>query len=415
MKPSFFENIPLFSRLNPDELELFEYHGRLVSYQAGEFIFREGEPARFFWLLQKGEIEIIKIWGGSEEKLLQVMHPGDFFGELGVVYQNHIRTASARAAVPVTLLEIPLIALVRLLEKQSNLALPVMREAVARFLRTESAATQDLVEKNLKLAQSLAELKAVQAQLIQQEKLRHELEMAHQIQESFLPRQLPDLPGWEMSVHWKPARQVSGDFYDFLPLRGGKLALVIGDVSGKGMPSALVMAVTRSITRAALRNGGKAGVLLSQINDLLVEEMPPAMFVTAFLALIDTASGVINYANAGHCLPFKCCSTGSTELRATGMPLGLMPGMVYEEKQMLIAPNDWLLFYSDALTESHNPGGQMFGIPRLYEMVHQAGCQGAAPEIIRSIIDSYEKFTGPDVEQEDDLTLIVLRRSSLSA
>jgi serine phosphatase RsbU (regulator of sigma subunit) len=410
MNRSLFSQIPLFSRLSPEEMALFQQHGKLRQYPQGDFIFREGDAAASFWVVISGVIEVIKNWGSGEEKLLHVMEAGDFIGELGVVYQNHARTASARAAEPVKLIEVPLAELERLMMRQSNLALPLMRGSVARFLKTENAAVQDLMEKNTKLAQSLVELKVAQAQLIQQEKLEHELTMARQIQEAFLPRQHITLPGWEMAVHWKPAREVSGDFYDFLPLPDGRTAIVVGDVAGKGMPAALVMAVTRSIMRATIRHGGKAGDLLGQLNDLLVAEMPPKMFVTTFLALLDPDSGVIDFANAGHCLPV-CHHTGeSFVLNARGMPLGLMPAMTYEEAQVVLDPGDWILFYSDALSEAHDPARQLFGMNRLHAAVCQAGCQEPASDLLTRLLNRYIEFTGLDAEQEDDLTMIVLRR-----
>lgn len=410
MSSSLNEQLPIFSHLSPAERELFERRGRRVAYPAGAYIFREGDAARFFWVLLSGQIEVVKAWGDGQEKLLQVMAPGDFIGELGVVFQNHTRTASARAAGPVTLIEVPLEDLERLLQGQSNVALPVMREAVKRFLRTENTALEDLADRNRKLSQSLLDLEAAQEQLIQQEKLAHELSMARQIQEAFLPRQLPALPGWEIAVHWAPANEVSGDFYDFVSLPCGRTALVVGDVAGKGMPAALVMAVTRSIIRATLRSGGQPGELLAQINELLVTEMPPAMFVTAFLALVEPLGGEIEFANAGHCLPVRCCPEENAELRARGLPLGLMPGAAYEEGQVRIAAGGWVLFYSDALSEAHSPERQMFGMPRLHQAARRVGAERSAAGLVDKLVDQYEQFTGPGAEQEDDLTLIVLRR-----
>jgi serine phosphatase RsbU (regulator of sigma subunit) len=407
---STLAHIPLFSKLTPEEWELFETRGQLREYPAGAFLFREGDAAQSFWLILTGAVEVIKSWGSGEERQLLVMQPGDFIGELGVVHQNHRRTASARAMGAVQAFEVPLAMLERLLRSQSNLALPILREAVARFLKTENAAIQDLIEKNIQLAQSLQDLKAAQAQIIQQEKLEHELSMARRIQESFLPHSPLRLPGWDMHISWKPAHQVSGDFYDFIPLPGGRTAVVVGDVAGKGMPAALVMAVSRSIIRASVSRGGEAGELLAQINELLVEEMPPAMFVTAFLALWDPNSGEIAYANAGHCLPVHYDSGECRELRARGMPLGLLPGMVYEANQTVLAPGSWVLFYSDALSEAHTPQGELFGMERLHQSVRQAGGAGSAAEIVAHMSGVHTAFTGGQDEPEDDLTMISLYR-----
>jgi serine phosphatase RsbU (regulator of sigma subunit) len=205
---------------------------------------------------------------------------------------------------------------------------------------------------------------------------------------------------------------MSGDFYDFLPLPDGRLGLVIGDVTGKGVPAALVMATTRSVLRAATVRLASPGEMLEQANNLLYPDIPANMFATCLYMILDPATGCLQFANAGHNLPVLQTGQGVVELRATGMPLGLMPGMKYDQKEVQLTPGCRLLMYSDGLVEAHNFQSEMFGIPRLLELmakemrVPNGSSSGAA--LIELLETSLGDFTGPGWEQEDDVTLVTL-------
>jgi len=241
----------------------------------------------------------------------------------------------------------------------------------------------------------------------ERERIEHELEVARLIQQNFLPRELPDLPGWQVSAHYRPAREVGGDFYDLIELEGGLVGLVVGDVTDKGVPAAMVMAATRSVLRAASQRVASPAAVLELANDLLCPDMPPKMFVTCLFAVLEPASGVLRYANAGHNLPCVRTAAGAVELRATGMPLGLMPEMTYDEKEAVLGPGESLLLYSDGLVEAHDPGGEMFGFPRLRELMGRA----ASTSPVDGLLAELDRFTGPAWEQEDDITLLALERA----
>jgi serine phosphatase RsbU (regulator of sigma subunit)/anti-sigma regulatory factor (Ser/Thr protein kinase) len=247
-----------------------------------------------------------------------------------------------------------------------------------------------------------------QAEIRERERIEGELEVARLIQQQFLPHELPELPGWQVAAYYQPARQVGGDFYDFMELPGGQLGIVVGDVTDKGVPAALVMATTHSILRAEAPRLVSPGEVLRRANDLLVDEMPAHMFVTCLYAVLDPASGRLRYANAGHNLPYLRSEDGVGELRATGMPLGLLPGMAYEEKEAALAPGDDLLLHSDGLAEAHSRERQMFGFPRLAKLAAEGK---SGQELIDLLLNELAKFTGPGWEQEDDITLVTLRRS----
>jgi serine phosphatase RsbU (regulator of sigma subunit)/predicted ester cyclase len=251
-------------------------------------------------------------------------------------------------------------------------------------------------------------LERLEQEMLERERVEQELRVAQRIQHALLPNSVPELEGWGITHDYRPAREVGGDFYDFLNLNEGRVGLIIGDVSGKGIPAALVMACTQSVLRAVAQSAGVLpGKTLEEANEVLFTYLPPNMFATCFYAVLDSTDGRLRYANAGHNLP--CCwhEGKATELRAKGMPLGLLSGMEYEVKERILAPGDGVLLYSDGLVEAHSPQREMFGSPRMQRYV-SAHSEGA--ELIDSLLAELEQFTGEDWEQEDDITLLTLQK-----
>jgi serine phosphatase RsbU (regulator of sigma subunit) len=241
-----------------------------------------------------------------------------------------------------------------------------------------------------------------------------ELRLARSIQRASLPEEVPTLEGWQISPFYRPAREVGGDFYDFHLLSEGRVGLVVGDATGKGVPAALVMSTTCGMLQLAAQelDSSSAGEVLSRVNETLFTRIPANMFVTCFYCILDPESGSVSYANAGHDLPYVLRGSGGEceELRARGMPLGLMPGMSYEEKETILNSGEAALLYSDGLVEAHNPKGEMFGFPRLRELVAEhAAEEGSLGDFL--LMELYT-FTGEGWEQEDDITLLTLRRSA---
>jgi serine phosphatase RsbU (regulator of sigma subunit)/anti-sigma regulatory factor (Ser/Thr protein kinase) len=252
-----------------------------------------------------------------------------------------------------------------------------------------------------------------QAEIRTRERLEQELRVARLIQQTLLPKDVPHRAGWQVAAYYQPARAVGGDFYDFLDLDNGKLGLIIGDVTDKGVPAALLMATTRSLLRTAAQSGRSPGQVLGRANDLLCPDVPPKMFVTCLYAVLDVETGQLVYANAGHDLPQQRHASGEvTELRARGMPLGLMPGMPYEERETHLEPGDSLLLYSDGIVEAHNPAREMFGFPRLASLMHVHSGSGS---LIDYLLADLAQFTGPEWEQEDDVTMVTIERAPVGA
>ena len=247
---------------------------------------------------------------------------------------------------------------------------------------------------------------------IERELIEQELGLARTIQQASLPKEVPRLEGWHISPYYHPAREVGGDFYDFHFLSDGRLGLVVGDATGKGMPAALIAEATSNMLRAVAQALGSSspGGVLSRVNETLLARIPDNMFVTCFYAILEPNSASLSYANAGHDLPYLYRGRGEAEeLRARGMPLGLMPGMDYEEKEIILEAGESALFYSDGLVEAHDSKGEMFGFPRLRELVAEHAEEAALGDFL---LEKLHSFVGEGWEQEDDITLLTLRRSS---
>ena len=246
---------------------------------------------------------------------------------------------------------------------------------------------------------------------IERERIEQELRVARRIQQASLPEEVPEIAGWQVSPFYQPAREVGGDFYDFHLLPGGQLGVVVGDATGKGVPAALVMSTTCGMLQLAAQASGSSSPseVLVQVNEALLARIPSNMFVTCFYAILEPKSGRLIYANAGHDLPYVRRGGYAEELRARGMPLGLMPEMGYEEKEIVLEASESVLFYSDGLVEAHDPEGQMFSFPRLRALVAEHNEEGALGEYL---LEKLYSFVGEGWEQEDDITLITLRYSS---
>jgi serine phosphatase RsbU (regulator of sigma subunit)/predicted ester cyclase len=262
------------------------------------------------------------------------------------------------------------------------------------------------------LGSGLAELtqQRLEQEMRERERVEQELRVARSIQQASLPKEVPTLEGWEIAPYYRPAREVGGDFYDFLELPNGHLGLVVGDATGKGVPAALVMSTTCGMLRTATLSVDSPGDVLERVNEALSARIPANMFVTCFYAILDPKSRRLVYANAGHTLP--CCrrheESRTDELVARGMPLGLMPGMSYEEKQTTLLPGDGALFCADGLVEAHSSQGEMFGTPRLRSLLSEPPEAGRA--LSATLMEELERFTGESWEQEDDIMLLTLER-----
>jgi len=249
----------------------------------------------------------------------------------------------------------------------------------------------------------------LEQEIRERERVEQELRVARSIQQASLPKEVPTLEGWQITPFYQPAREVGGDFYEFFKLEDGRVGFAVGDATGKGVPAAFVMSATCALLGGvATASDASPGAVLARVNEAVLTRIPPNMFVTCFYAILEPESGRFVYANAGHDMPYLWHGGDAEELRARGMPLGLMPGMGYEEKETTLQAGDSALFYSDGLVEAHDPYGEMFGFPRLRALVAERGKERSLGDIL---LEELYSFVGERWEQEDDITLLTLRRS----
>jgi len=328
---------------------------------------------------------------------------------------------SASGAVDIEALELDSPALAELRTAGVKLVVPLVSqgELIGVLNLGPRLSEQDYSSDDRKLLDNLAAqaapalrvgqlVREQEAEAVTRQRFEQELEVARLIQQNFLPKELPDLPGWRVSAYYRPAREVGGDFYDVIPLPDGRVGFVVGDVTDKGVPAALVMSATRSVLRASAQRIIEPGAVLERVNEHLVPDMPEKMFVTCLYGVLEPATGLLRFANAGHDVPYVKTADGVGELRARGMPLGLMAGMAYEEKETTLQPGESVLLHSDGVVESHDPDREMFGFPRLKDTVGQSP---GGQELIDRVLADLEKFTGPGTEQEDDITMVTLERT----
>ena len=250
----------------------------------------------------------------------------------------------------------------------------------------------------------------LQLEMVVRERLEHEVELARQIQKTFLPEHLPELPGWELAATWLTARHVGGDFYDVIELPGGKLGLLIADVSDKGMPAALFMALTRTLVRAVVYDTPSPAEVLRRVNALIIPDNREEMFVTAVYGVLSLESGEFTYANAGHNPPIWVKSAGKTLeiLHRTGAALGIIEDLSMDERTVSLGLEDLLLLYTDGLTEAFSPEGVTYGEERLQEVLKMTEAFTASGAL-NALEASVNQFMGP-LPAADDLTMLALLR-----
>jgi phosphoserine phosphatase RsbU/P len=240
--------------------------------------------------------------------------------------------------------------------------------------------------------------------------MERELQLAREIQATFLPDRLPEISGWDIDVRWQPARQVGGAFYDFLLLDENQIGFVIADVADKGMPAALFMTLIRTLIRAAAKEKPSPAAVLKQVNELLIPDARHGMFVTVFYGVFSLKSGMVVYANAGHNPPVvkQLNQDSLIQLTRTGMALGIFNDIEIKEREISLNLGDWMLLYTDGITESFSQQGEMFSTERLFRelLEHKfLSSKGLLDMIERSVNEFIE---GTDLS--DDMTLAAIYR-----
>jgi|KBSMisStaDraftv2_1062788.scaffolds.fasta_scaffold01274_9 sigma-B regulation protein RsbU (phosphoserine phosphatase) len=275
---------------------------------------------------------------------------------------------------------------------------------ILRVLKLQRRVLEAAVnDRTRELAERNAELERAQAQL------REELSVARALQSSILPAAFPARAECDGTARMTPATTMGGDFYDFIELPDARIGIVMADVSGKGVPAAFFMAVSRTSLREQASHHSTPGACLAQTNDVLCGQNPLDLFVTVFYAILDPATGVLCYANGGHNPPLIARADGAIESLdgEGGLVLGVMPGVSYPEHTMQLRPDDRLVLYTDGITEAFNPANEAYGLERLVAeiLAHRAG---SSHTLVERICGSVTHFAGT-APQSDDITLTALK------
>jgi serine phosphatase RsbU (regulator of sigma subunit)/putative methionine-R-sulfoxide reductase with GAF domain len=250
----------------------------------------------------------------------------------------------------------------------------------------------------------------LQAEANERQRLERELEVARQIQASFLPERSPQIAGWEVAAFYRAARQVGGDFYDFFLLPDGAWGMVVADVADKGVPAALFMALTRTLIRVAAMSRTSPAETLTRVNELVIADSHADMFVTVFYLVLDPETGVLRYATGGHNPPL-CIQAGdgaAEMLSGRGLAVGVLDGVTYDEFSRDVEPGDVVVLYTDGVTEALDSHEEEFGVDRLVREA-QGYREHTAADIVSHIVSAVDAFASGE-SQFDDLTLVVLKR-----
>jgi sigma-B regulation protein RsbU (phosphoserine phosphatase) len=402
--------IPFFANLHDNVLGQILRVQQELTIQPGQILMRQDDPGDRFYIILDGEVEIIKGLGTSDETLMNVRGPGDILGEMSFFMEEKRATASVRAITPTRLVMLTHANFDTLLSTSPTMAYGIIRVLSQRLNESNEATIRDLRQKNLQLTQAYADLQAAQAQLVQKEALERELQIAKQIQLSILPDKLPDAVGYEFGAHMLPARFVGGDLYDFIPLDKEKIGVVIGDVSDKGVPAAIFMALVRSLVRAEAMRMTFPATALRRVNQHLLAMNSMGLFVTLIYGVLNLARGEFTYARAGHELPLLFKGDGAEVALPVGQGqlLGVFPEITLDEQTIAI-PTDGLLFlYTDGAIDALNPQGERYQGERLRKTVCKSvGIQARqACDRILADIQAYQA----DALQADDITFVVISR-----
>ncbi len=408
MPLNLLARIPFFTALPPDELQRLVAELDVVNLNPGDILFREGDPGEHLYVVVNGDLEILMGPNTDDELILNVLHAGEYLGEMSLIQPGGLRTASARARGEVVLLSLSRDQFSDLLQRHPELSTAMVSVLSQRLDSTNVSTFRDLTEKNRQLQRAYDELKDAQEQLIEKERLERELKVAADIQMSILPNVLPSHEKFDFGGRILPARQVGGDFYDIFVLGADKLGVLIGDVADKGVPSAIFMARAHALISAEADNAVTPGEVLRLANTHITRLEKSTQFVTALYGVLDTRTGEFSYARAGHEPPLLLHQNSGVERlpHKPGMALGLWENIVLDENSLLLPQGSLLVMFTDGMTDCRNPKGEAFGLERI--QLTMAGLEGATAQAsCDQLFDTLMMYQS-GAKQDDDVTLVAI-------
>ena len=408
MPANLLARIPLFADLPPEELDRLMSALDVVNLRSGDILYREGTAAEQMYIMVSGDLEINMGSDTDNELILNVLHEGEYFGEMGLIMPGGRRTAGARARGDVVLLSMSRDQFTDLMQRHPELANAMVSVLSQRLDNTNVATFRDLSEKNRQLQKAFDELKAAQEQLIEKERLERELKVAAEIQLSILPDVLPSHPNFDFGGRILPARQVGGDFYDVFELGDNKFGVLIGDVADKGVPSAIFMARAHALIIAEADGGTPPGEVLRMVNKHITRLEKSTQFVTALYGVLDTLTNEFSYARAGHEPPLILHENGEVHRlpHQPGMALGLWENIALDEYSLFLPKNSMLVMFTDGMTDCRNPKGEPFGLDRIKTTMSELNSLSAQIGCDR-LFDTLMSYQNGS-KQDDDVTLVAI-------
>jgi phosphoserine phosphatase RsbU/P len=409
MSINLLSQIPLFADLPLDELDELMTVLDVRKLGDREILFREGEPGEHFYAVLDGVLEVLMGESTPEELLLNILHEGEYLGEMSLITPGMLRSATVRSRGISSLLSMDRAQFLDLTKKHPELAISMARVLSQRLDATNTATFRDLTEKNRQLQIAYDELKAAQAQLIEKERLERELQVAADIQLSILPDVLPVIEGFSFGARILPARQVGGDLYDIFPLKDGHVGVLIGDVADKGVPSALFMARAHAFIMAEADIGATPGEVLRLTNSHITRLQKATQFVTVLYGILNLQTREFSFARAGHEPPLVVHKDGTVERipHSPGMALGLWANVTLDERSIQLLPGDTLFLYTDGITDCRNPKGEPFGLERVKEALSSFSNRNAQ-QMCDNLLESLQGYQN-GCKQDDDVTLVAAK------
>ncbi len=410
MLEEIIRRVPFFATLPPRHIRWLGETLQPLDILAGKVLFSEGERGDFFYIIIQGELEVLKSLEDGGYQAIALRGPGEYIGEMSLLHPLGLRTATVRALTDAEVLVMSRANFDALLQRYPTLGYELARVLGRRLEEAHASSIHRLEERNRALQDALDQLHAAQAELVEKQKLEHELALARDIQTSLLPAFLPVFAGYDFGARLLPMSQVGGDFYDFVELADGNLGIAVGDVSGHGMPAALIMAITLALLRAEACRSRSPGDVLAAVNRELLKLGSRRMFVTVLYGVLDAATGEFTYARAGHEPPVVFLPGAEPALTriGAGRLLGLFDDIVLADDRLTLPPGGTLLLYTDGVIEARSPDRAFFGEERLTDHVLRARTW-PAQVVCDGLMAAVAEHVGGQ-PQQDDITILCARR-----
>ncbi len=398
-----------FPGLPPDVMQMLRGFAVKKTYPPNSVLCRQGDPADTFYVIMSGRVVVTADMEGDEDFVMGFLGSGQYFGEMALLSEDN-RSATVTTIVETDVLEITKEHFNQVFGASPVVARSILNTLVNIVRETDRRAIADLEARNAELAQAYADLEAAQADRITKAALEAQMEVAARAQRSLLPRQLPEVPGFQFAAQFEPAKHIGGDFYDVRCLDDGRVSVVLADVSDKGAHAALFMAVARTLFLTEEQHHTSPVDVVAAVHRGLVQASTYDMFVTAIYGVLDPEARTFRYVRAGHEEPLWVRSDGTAQFlggrgRFLGLWLDLPP--VFDEQEIELGSGDCLILYSDGVTDMRNPAGDSFGRERMRDLVKAIHFHDAE-RIARSIYNAVQQQRG-SAEAFDDFTLLVLR------